>query len=66
MGVSRRDSMLQAPGSTPAAVRSAVIPLNKPSENFLGVRDRLLADSLLQFIRFMRIEIAVIAVGVDP
>jgi len=58
--------MLDAPGSTLAAVRSAVIPFNKPPENFLGVGGGLLADSLFQLIRFMWIEVAVIAVSVDP
>jgi hypothetical protein len=58
--------MLEAPGGTRAAGRSAAIPFDKPSENFLGVRGGLLADSLLQLIRFPRVEIAVIAVGVDP
>ena len=58
--------MLEAPRSTLAAVRSAVIPFDKPSENFLSVWGGLLADSLFQLIRFMGIEIAVIAVGVDP
>jgi hypothetical protein len=52
--------------SSSVAVRSAVIPFDKPPEDFLGVRGGLLADSLFQLIRFVRIEIAVIAVGVDP